>query len=56
MRKRLVAEKTCTEEELLALEQKVDGEIEEAVDYAQAQPSPLPEDALKYAYAEEGLL
>lgn len=56
LRKRLVAEKTCTEEELLALEQKVDNEIEEAVDYAQAQPSPLPEDALKYAYTEEGLL
>ncbi len=55
-RKRLLEEKICTEQELSALEQKVDDEIEEAVEYAKNEPSPKPEDALNYAYVEEGLL
>ena len=56
MRDYLLDNKIMTEEEIKTLEQKVEDDIEEAVEYAQAQPSPKPEDALKYAYVEEGLL
>ena len=52
----LIKEQVCAEEELVALEKQVEDDIEEAVVYAQQQPSPLPEDALKYAYVQEGLL
>lgn len=55
-RKRLIDEGTCTEEEIAAIEEKIENEIEEAVEYAQAEPDPAPEDALKNAYVEEGLL
>ena len=55
-RKRLSDEGTCTEEEIAAIEEKIENEIEEAVEYAQAEPDPAPEDALKNAYVEEGLL
>ena len=55
-RRRLIDEGVCSDEQLTAIEEKLDKEIDEAVEYAQNQPSPKPEDALKYAYVEEGIL
>jgi len=56
MRNYLLENGIMTEAELTGLEKAVEDEIEEAVAYAQQQPSPKPEDALKYAYVEEGIL
>jgi pyruvate dehydrogenase E1 component alpha subunit len=55
-RDRMIKEKTAEEAEIAALEKRVDDDIDEAVEYAQKQPSPLPEDGLKHAYVQEGLL
>jgi len=55
-RARLIEEGVCTEDEIAAMEQAIEDEIEEAVEYAQAEADPKPEDALKYAYVEEGIL
>ena len=55
-KRRLIDEKICSEEEVEALEQRIESDIDKAVEYAKSQPSPLPEDALKYAYVQEGLV
>ena len=55
-RERLLAEEVAQDSEISAIEAKVENDIDDAVEYAMAEPSPLPEDSLKYAYAEGGLL
>jgi pyruvate dehydrogenase E1 component alpha subunit len=55
-RGRLLEAGVAGDDELTLLESKVENDIDEAVEYAMAEPSPLPEDGLKYAYVEEGLL
>lgn len=52
---RLVDEGRATRAELDEIESKVEADIDEAVEYAKAQPSMAPEDGLKYAYVQEGL-
>ena len=54
-RKRLIDEGVLTDAELAAIEKKVEDDIEAAVEYAQAEPDPKPEDALLNAYVEEGI-
>ena len=56
MRETLILDKTCTAAELDALEAKVEKDIDEAVEYAQRELSPRPEDALNHVYATGGLL
>jgi pyruvate dehydrogenase E1 component alpha subunit len=55
-RDRLLREGECGEEEIAAIEKRTDSDIDEAVEYAMSEPSPLPEDGLKHAYVQEGLL
>lgn len=50
-RKRLLEQETATEEEIAAIEQRIEEDIEAAVEYAQMEQDPAPEDALQYAYA-----
>jgi len=38
---------------LKKIEKQIEDEIESAVDFAINEPSPKPEDALKYVYCEE---
>ncbi|MEP7257061.1 MAG: thiamine pyrophosphate-dependent dehydrogenase E1 component subunit alpha [Flavitalea sp.] len=49
-RKYILDNKLRTEKELEKLEQNILQQIEEAVEYAKASPSPLPEDALTNVY------
>jgi Pyruvate/2-oxoglutarate dehydrogenase complex, dehydrogenase (E1) component, eukaryotic type, alpha subunit len=50
-RSRILELGMATGEELDKINAEVEAEIEAAVEYAKAQPSPVPEDALKYVYA-----
>ena len=43
-----------TDKKIKAIEENVEKEIEEAVAFAQASPSPSAEDALKNVFAGEG--
>lgn len=54
LRERLICEKTATDKELDSIEEKVERDIDEAVEYAKNEPSPRPEDGLKYVYTEGG--
>lgn len=55
-RLKLIQGNIADEQTLKAIEDRVEQDIDAAVEYAVSQPSPSPEDALKYAYVEEGLL
>jgi TPP-dependent pyruvate/acetoin dehydrogenase alpha subunit len=49
----ILKNKLASEEEIEAIEAKIDVDIEAAVEYAQNQPSPLPEDGLKDVFYGE---
>jgi TPP-dependent pyruvate/acetoin dehydrogenase alpha subunit len=53
---RLLETKAAAPEEIEKIEDKVEKEIDAAVEYAQSQPSPSPEDGLKHVYAIGGTL
>lgn len=55
-RERLIQERVCDEQEIVAIENQTNTDIDEAVEYGMTQPSPQPEDGLKHAYVQEGLL
>jgi pyruvate dehydrogenase E1 component alpha subunit len=46
--------KHAPREELQTIAEEVAEEIEEAIEFAEASPSPAPEDCLKHVFAEEG--
>jgi TPP-dependent pyruvate/acetoin dehydrogenase alpha subunit len=50
----LVEHGHATEADLQVLAEEVAGEIERAVAFAEASPSPAPEDCLKHVFAQEG--
>lgn len=56
LRKRMLADGRFTEEQLDALQEQVEKDIEDAVEYAMALPDHRGEDALKYVFVEEGLM
>lgn len=56
LRKRMLDDGRFTEKELDAIQEKVEADIEEAVEYAMALPDHHPADALKHVFVEEGLL
>lgn len=56
LRKRMLEDGRFTEQELDNLQEQVDAEIDEAVNYAMSLPDHHPENALKYVYVEGGLL
>ncbi|MEC4849993.1 MAG: thiamine pyrophosphate-dependent enzyme, partial [Jaaginema sp. PMC 1079.18] len=43
----------ATGEELKAIDQKIQKEIEEAVEFAQSSPEPDPRDLRRYIFAED---
>nr|WP_297153273.1 thiamine pyrophosphate-dependent enzyme [Thermogemmatispora sp.] len=51
-RRLLLAGAICTEEELQALDEAVEQELEEAVAFAKASPHPAPEEALEDVFVE----
>jgi 2-oxoisovalerate dehydrogenase E1 component alpha subunit len=51
-RKYLSEEGVLSAERAAEIDQRVEAEIREAIEQAQAAPDPLPEDALKHVYAE----
>src|SRR5690606_31248577 len=53
LRKRLIEEGMATAEELDALEQEVEQEVQEAADRALEQPQPAPETAMLYLYSPD---
>ncbi|MDD3520470.1 MAG: thiamine pyrophosphate-dependent dehydrogenase E1 component subunit alpha [Actinomycetota bacterium] len=48
---RLLNEKICTQDEIDKIDETVEKDIEEAVEFAKNSPLPEPEDAFKYMYA-----
>lgn len=53
-RDRLIEEGVAAESELEAIDERVQEQIERAVQFAESSPDPLPEDALQDVYAGEG--
>ena len=53
-RERILKEKYATEEELAALEERIENEIEQEVEYASKAPYPSTDDALQNIYWEGG--
>ncbi len=53
-RKQLLEAEVITEEELVALEERIEQQVEDSVEFAMASPDPDPEDALKNVYWEGG--
>ena len=51
---RMMERGLATAEEIQALDAQVERELEEAVEFAEAGPSPSPEDCLKHVYTEKG--
>lgn len=56
LRKRMLEDGRFTAEQLDAIQEQVEQDIEEAVEYAMALPDHRGEDALKYVFVEEGLM
>ncbi len=56
MKKYLIDHKVLKKSEIDAIDQKIEVDIDEAVEYAKNAASPEPEDGLKYAYVQEGVL
>ena len=53
-RGRLIGEGLASAAELAAIDERVQGQVDKAVQLAEASPDPLPEDALRDVYAGEG--
>lgn len=53
-RARLIESGSITAAELDALDAKIEERVDKAVEFAESSPDPLPEDALRNVYAEEG--
>jgi pyruvate dehydrogenase E1 component alpha subunit len=51
--KYLLDEEIATKEELDDLDTKVEAEVEDAVEYAESSPDPVPEELFDHVYAEE---
>lgn len=51
LRQQLVEAGTATPEELTAIEENIEAELDDAVAFAEASPDPRPEDALEHVYA-----
>jgi pyruvate dehydrogenase E1 component alpha subunit len=53
---KLIAEKMSTEKQLLDIEQMLEKELDEAVEFAEKSPSPNPEEATTDVYAETSMM
>ncbi len=53
---KLIAEKMSTEKQLLDIEQMLEKELDEAVEFAEKSPSPNPEEATTDVYAETSVM
>ena len=50
---RLLNEGVLNESKVVELKAAIESEVEQALEYARNSPSPHPEDALRYVYAED---
>lgn len=55
MRRYLIDHKIAALNELDDIDKRIEADIDEAVEYAKNEPSPKPEDGLKYAYVQGGM-
>jgi TPP-dependent pyruvate/acetoin dehydrogenase alpha subunit len=51
-RRRLINDGACSEEELNALDQDVERQLDEAIEFAKGSPHPDPEEALEHVFVE----